>query len=189
LTTPGASCETKKGEMDSFERERRRLVDGLVRNLMGLYREVVKSELVEMKSSARTNRQSARQRAKAAKKAARAAARLARQEARQEARQKKREARAAERAERERLRLERRTEREAMREELRKVRELQRARERHEREQRRGASRRQTSRSSELLGSDVLRPNTLFVHKRKTDGSIQPLVRGEAPSAPPPPAE
>jgi hypothetical protein len=33
----------------------------------------------------------------------------------------------------------------------------------------------------------VLRPPQLFVHKRKTDGSIQQLVRGDdAPSAPPP---
>jgi hypothetical protein len=42
-----------------------------------------------------------------------------------------------------------------------------------------------------LLGSDVIRPNQLFVHKRRTDGSIQQLVRGDAPSAPPPapPAE
>jgi hypothetical protein len=168
--------------MDHFEREYRRLIDGLVRELSSVAREALKAALLGAKREARVDRRTAKLRAKEAKRARREAARKARLEARVA----KREARAAERVERERLREERRAERERLRAEVREVRERQRAREREEREQRR-AARSRSPRSNGLLNQDVLRPNQLFVHKRKTDGSIQPLVRGDAPSAPPPP--
>lgn len=166
--------------MDHFERESRRLIDGLVRQLVSVARDVVKTAFAESRSDLRVLRRAKKERAKDAKRKRREAAR----QARTDARAAKREARAAERVERERLRVERRAERERLRAELRSVREQQRAVERQQREQRRAT--RRTSQSS-LLGSDVqLRPNQLFVHKRKTDGSIQPLVRGDRPSAPPP---
>ncbi len=167
--------------MDHIERESRRLIDGLVRKLVRVSRDAVKAAFADARSDLRVLRRAKKDRAKDAKRKRREAAR----QARAEARVAKREARVAERAERERLRAERKAERERLRAELRSVREQQRALERTQREQRRSATRRAPQ--GGLLGSDVqLRPNQLFVHKRKTDGSIQPLVRGDRPSAPPP---
>jgi hypothetical protein len=167
--------------MDHFERESRRLIDGLVRELVLVARDVVKAAFAEARSDVRLDRRARKVRAKEAKRKRRETAR----QARLEARIAKRDARVAERSERERLRVERRAERDRLRAELRSVREQRRAVERQQREERRSTTRR--AQQGGLLGSDVqIRPNQLFVHKRKTDGSIQPLVRGDRPSAPPP---
>ena len=90
--------------MDHFERECRRLVDGLVRDLSKVARSAVKEAFLAARGTARVSRREAKTRAKLAARERRQAARRARLEARVA----KREARAQERAERERLREERR---------------------------------------------------------------------------------
>jgi hypothetical protein len=94
--------------MDHFERDSRRLIDALVKQLVGISREVMKAAFVAARRDVRSSRSVAKVRAKDAKRTRREAARAARRQAVAA----KREARASERLERERLRAERKAERE-----------------------------------------------------------------------------